>query len=138
MSHPDGSFIRRNRHGQRIVMQSMPSALVVGFDPHAVPGMDGDAMRAVLEEEMARFGELGVDASMALIAPDESAGSMVVAALSERDWDVVVIGGGIRKPEPLLTFFEQVVNLVRQHAPRAAIAFNTSIGDSVEAAVRWL
>ncbi|MFG2890186.1 hypothetical protein [Streptomyces sp. NPDC048248] len=116
----------------------MPSALIVGFDPHAVPGMDGDAMRAVLDTEMARFREHGVEASMALIAPDESAEATVVAALSERDWDVVVIGGGIRKPEPLLTFFEQVVNLVRQHAPRAAIAFNTSIGDSVEAAVRWL
>lgn len=119
-------------------MQGMPSALILGFDPHAVPGMDGDAMRAVLDKELARFGEHAVDASMTLIAPDESAESMVVAALSERVWDVVVIGGGIRKPEPLLPFFEQVVNLVRQHAPRAAIAFNTSGSDSVEAAKRWL
>lgn len=30
------------------------------------------------------------------------------------------------------------VNLIRRHAPRAAIAFNTSGGDSVEAARRWL
>jgi hypothetical protein len=119
-------------------MQSMPSALILGFDPRAVPGMDGDAMRAVLDKELARFGEYAADASMTLIAPDESAESMVVAALSERVWDVVVIGGGIRKPEPLLPFFEQVVNLVRQHAPRAAIAFNTSGSDSVEAAKRWL
>ncbi len=44
----------------------------------------------------------------------------------------------MRKPEPLLTFFEQVVNLVRRHAPEGAIAFNTSGGDSVEAAKRWL
>ncbi|MGA5824064.1 hypothetical protein ACPC54_40235 [Kitasatospora sp. NPDC094028] len=116
----------------------MPSVLVLGFDPHAVPGMDGDAMRAVLDKELARFGEHAIDASMGLIAPDESAESTVVSALSERDWDVVVIGGGIRKPEPALTFFEQVVNLVRQHAPGAAIAFNTSGGDSVEAAKRWL
>ncbi|MFJ7199967.1 MULTISPECIES: hypothetical protein [unclassified Streptomyces] len=116
----------------------MPSALVLGFDPHAVPGMDGDAMRAVLDKELARFGEHAVDASMTLIAPDESAESTVVEALSERDWDVVVIGGGIRKPGPLVTFFERVVNLVRKHAPGAAIAFNTSGGDSVEAAERWL
>ncbi|WP_443051079.1 hypothetical protein [Streptomyces sp. JV185] len=88
--------------------------------------MDGDAMRAVLDKEPARFGEHAVDASMALIAPDESTESAVVAALSERDRDVVVIGGGIRKPEPLVTFFEQVVNLVRKHAPGAAIAFDTS------------
>ncbi|MFI2238363.1 hypothetical protein [Streptomyces chrestomyceticus] len=116
----------------------MPSVLILGFDPHAVPGMDGDAMRAVLDKELARFGEHAIDASMALISPDASAESMVIAALSRQDWDVVVIGGGIRKPEPLATFFEQVVNLVRLHAPGASIAFNTSGGDSVEAAKRWL
>jgi hypothetical protein len=116
----------------------MPSALLLGIDPHTVPGADGDAVRVVLDKELARLGEHAIDASMTLIAPDESAESMVVAALSERDWDVVVIGGGIRKSEPLLTFFEQVVNLIRQHAPGAAIAFNTSIGDSAEAAMRWL
>ncbi|MFI7414027.1 hypothetical protein ACIBU0_35790 [Streptomyces sp. NPDC049627] len=116
----------------------MPSVLILGFDPHTVPGMDGDAMRAVLDKELARFGERAIDASMGLITPDESAESTVVTKLSERDWDVIVIGGGIRKPEPALTFFEQVVNLVREHAPGAAIAFNTSVGDSVEAAKRWL
>ncbi|WP_344529673.1 hypothetical protein [Streptomyces albiaxialis] len=116
----------------------MPSALILGFDPHAVPGMDGDAMRAVLDKELARFADHGIHASTALIAPDASAKSVIVAALSERDWDVVVIGGGIRKPEPVLTLFEQIVNLVRQHAPGAAIAFNTGIDDSVEAAERWL
>ncbi|KIF72517.1 hypothetical protein HY68_28395 [Streptomyces sp. AcH 505] len=116
----------------------MTSALILGFDPHAVPGMDGDAMRAVLDDELARFGEHGIDASMTLLAPDATAEAAVVAALSGRVWDVVVIGGGIRKPEPLLTFFEEVVNLVRRHAPGAAIAFNTSGGDSVEAVQRRL
>lgn len=116
----------------------MPSALILGIDPHAVPGMDGDVIRATLDRELARFAEHAIDASMALIALDDSAESTMVAALSERDWDVVVIGGGIRKPEPLLPLFEEVVNLVRQHAPKAAIAFNTSGGDSLEAARRWL
>lgn len=128
----------RNHSGRLIVFGGMTSALILGFDPHAVPGMDGDAMRAVLDDELARFGEHGIDASMTLLAPDATAEAAVVAALSGRVWDVVVIGGGIRKPEPLLTFFEEVVNLVRQHAPGAAIAFNTSGGDSVEAVQRRL
>jgi hypothetical protein len=51
-------------------------------------------------------------------------------------WDCVVIGGGIRKPEPALELFEYVVNLVRQHAPTAVIAFNTSPADTIEAAIR--
>lgn len=100
--------------------------------------MDGDAIHMALDKELARFGDYGIDASMTLIALDESAEAAMATALAGRAWDVVVIGGGIRKPEPLLTFFEQVVNLVRRHAPGAAIAFNTSGGDSVEAAQRWL
>lgn len=91
-----------------------------------------------LDLELARFGEHAIDASMTLIELDESTAPTIVAALSEHSWDVVVIGGGIRKPELLLPLFEQVVNLVRRHAPKAAIAFNTSGGDSVEAAKRWL
>ena len=63
---------------------------------------------------------------------------MIVGALTERTWDVVVIGGGIRKTEQLLPLFEKTLNLIRQHAPKAAIAFNSSPGDSMEAALRWL
>jgi len=114
------------------------SVLVLGIDPSTVPGMDGPALRAALEAELRRFGEHGIDAAMTLVALDETAESAMATALTGRDWDVVVIGGGIRKPEPLLEFFEHVVNLVRRHAPGAAIAFNTSGGDSVEAAQRWL
>ncbi|RVU27905.1 hypothetical protein EOT10_06395 [Streptomyces antnestii] len=116
----------------------MPSALVVGYAPQAAPGVDGDALRAALDEELTRFGEHGIDAAMALVVFDESAESVLVAALTERPWDVVVVGGGIRKTEQLLPLFEQIVNLIRRHAPQASIAFNTSGGDSVEAARRWL
>jgi hypothetical protein len=38
----------------------------------------------------------------------------------------------------VLTLFEKLVNLIRQHAPQAAILFNTSPADTVEAALRWL
>ncbi|MFI7274793.1 hypothetical protein [Streptomyces sp. NPDC049879] len=116
----------------------MPSALVIGYDPQAVPGVDGAALRAALDAELARFATHGIEAAMALVVYDEAAEPAVVASLTERPWDVVVIGGGIRKAEQLLPLFELIVNLVRRHAPRAAIAFNTSGGDSVEAARRWL
>ncbi|MFG3043335.1 hypothetical protein ACGFZR_00165 [Streptomyces sp. NPDC048241] len=116
----------------------MASALVVGYDPQAIPGIDTDALRASLDAELARFGEHGIDADMALVVYDGTAEATLVAALAERPWDVVVVGGGIRKTEQLLPLFEQIVNLVHRHAPRAALAFNTSGGDSVEAALRWL
>lgn len=116
----------------------MASVLVVGYDPQAIPGVDGAALRAGLDAELSRFGDQGIDAAMALLVFDESAEPTLTAALSERPWDVVVIGGGIRKAEPLLPLFEQTVNLIRRHAPQAAIAFNTHGADSVEAARRHL
>ncbi|MGW6907493.1 hypothetical protein [Streptomyces sp. NPDC054940] len=116
----------------------MSSALVVGYDPQAIPGVDRDALSAALDAELARFGEHGIDAAMALVVFDETAESALVASLTERPWDVVVVGGGIRKTEQLLPLFERIVNLIHRHAPQAAIAFNTSGGDSVEAAQRWL
>lgn len=75
---------------------------------------------------------------MKLVVFDGSAEATLVAALSERAWNVVVIGGGIRKTEQLLPLFEQAGNLVRRHAQQATLAFHTSGGDSVEAAQRWL
>ena len=116
----------------------MSSVLVVGYDPQAIPGIDAEALRADLDKELARFGEHGVEAAMTLVVFDESAEPMLISSLTERPWDVVVVGGGIRKAEQLLPLFEQIVNLIRRHAPQAAIAFNTSGGDSVEAAERWL
>ncbi|WP_314171608.1 hypothetical protein [Streptomyces winkii] len=50
----------------------------------------------------------------------------------------MVIGGGIRKHEPLPEFFEKAVNLVRRHAPDAAIAFDSRPEDCADAALRWL
>ena len=55
-----------------------------------------------------------------------------------KPYDCVVVGGGIRKPEPFLELFERIVNLIRIHAPRAAIAFNTTGENSVEAVQRWI
>ncbi|MFE2734283.1 hypothetical protein [Streptomyces sp. NPDC059349] len=114
----------------------MPSALVVGYDPEAISGLDAGALRKGLDEELDRFGEHGIDAAMALVVFDDSAESVLVAALTERPWDVVVVGGGIRKAEQLLPLFEEIMNLIRLHAPQAAIAFNTNGSDSVEAALR--
>ena len=52
-------------------------------------------------------------------------------------WECVVIGGGVRRSEEQLDLFERVINLVRQHALDAAIAFNATPSDTYEAAARW-
>lgn len=45
------------------------------------------------------------------------------------------MGGGVRGDLELL---ERVINLVRRHAPAAAIAFNATPSATYDAAARWL
>jgi hypothetical protein len=112
--------------------------LVIGLDPVRIPGWDPEPVVAAIERGQARFVDLGIDADMCLVAPDENPEAAIVEALTLNDYACVVIGGGIRKHEPLLYLFEKAVNLVRQHAPGAAIAFNSTPEDTADAALRWL
>jgi len=73
-----------------------------------------------------------------LVALDGQPEDAIADALAQHSYACVVIGGGIRSHEPLLHLFEQVVNLVRQHAPSAAIAFNRTPEDCADAALRWI
>jgi hypothetical protein len=115
-----------------------PNVLVVGIDPRALPGMDADAIEAALEQGQAEFEKRGIRADLCLVGLDGTVEAKIVRYLTRTSYACVVVGGGIRKPEPMLPFFEKVVNLIRQHAPRAAIAFNTSPMDSADAAMRWI
>jgi hypothetical protein len=112
--------------------------LAIGFDPAKLPGWDPEPVQTAIALGRARFDELGIEADWCLLALDEDIEDAIVEALTQADYACVVIGGGIRKPEPLLELFEQTVNLVRLHAPAAAIAFNTSPVDTADAALRWL
>ncbi|GAA3831783.1 hypothetical protein GCM10022226_61160 [Sphaerisporangium flaviroseum] len=112
--------------------------LVVGLDPAKIEGWDPEPVQAALARGQARFDDHGIGADWCLVAPDENPVETIVEALIRKGYECVVIGGGIRTHEPLLELFEMVVNLVRQHAPDAAIAFNSSPENCVDAALRWL
>ena len=112
--------------------------LVIGLDPVRIPGWDPEPVVAAIARGQARFGEHCIEADLCLVAPDENPEKAIVEALTRKDYVCVVVGGGIRKHEPLLELFEKVVNLVRQYAPGAAIAFNSRPEDTADAALRWL
>lgn len=112
--------------------------LVLGFDPAKIEGWDPEPVQAAIARGQARFDAYGIEADWCLVALDENIEGAIVEVLTRKDYGCVVIGGGIRKHEPLLELFEKVVNLVRQHAPEAAIAFNSSPEDCADAARRWL
>ena len=106
-----------------------PRVLVIGLDPYRVPGpWDPKPVAEAIAVGMGRFAEHGLGAESCLVGLDGSddIGAVVTAALGARPWECVVIGGGIRTPDDQLELFERVINLVRRHAPRAAIAFNST------------
>lgn len=118
----------------------IPKVLVIGLDPYRVPGpWDPKPVADAIEVGIARFAEHGVGVRTCLFGLDGSDDVEVVvaAALRARPWECVVIGGGVRH-EDLLELFEQVLNLVRRHAPGAAIAFNSTPADTFDAAARWV
>ncbi|MBG0831879.1 hypothetical protein HS041_29650 [Planomonospora sp. ID67723] len=113
--------------------------LVVGLDPATTPDWDPEPVQAAIARGQARFDDHNIEADWCLVALEENPEGTIVQALTRKDYACVVIGGGIRKHEPLLEFFEKVINLVRRHAPDAAIAFNSSSPeDCADAALRWL
>ncbi|ETK31298.1 hypothetical protein MPTA5024_35785 [Microbispora sp. ATCC PTA-5024] len=116
----------------------MARVLVVGLDPAKIEGWDPEPVKAAIARGRARFDDRGIPSDWCLVALDENPEAAIAEALTGNDYACVVIGGGIRKHEPLLELFERVVNLVRRHAPDAAIAFNSSPDDCLDAALRWL
>lgn len=118
-----------------------PRVLVIGLDPYRVPGpWDPKPVADAVAVGIARFAEHGVGVETCLFGLDGSddVGAVVSAALAARPWECVVVGGGVRTPEDQLELLEQVLNLIRRHAPEAAIAFNSTPSDTFDAAARWI
>lgn len=117
---------------------SDPRVLVIGLDPRSIPGLDAELIEKGITLGQARFEAAGIQADLCLVALDEHAEPTIISQLQRAPYACVVVGGGIRKPEPLLEFFETVINLIRRHAPNAAIGFNTDGSNSLDAARRCL
>ena len=120
---------------------AQPHVLVIGLDPHRVPGpWDPQPVAEGIESATARFAEHGIDVQNCLVGLDGSddVEAVVAAALTASTWDCVLVGGGIRKAEERLELFEAIINLVHRHAPAATIAFNQTLDDVVDAVERRL
>ena len=87
---------------------------------------------------MARLAGHGIDAEVCLVPLDgiDDIEERITEALRAREWEGVVVGGGIRKSEELLELFESVVNLVRRHSPGAEIVFSNAPEDILDAVGR--
>lgn len=119
----------------------VPRVLVIGLDPYRTPwSQEPKSVVDKIELGIARFAKHGVGVKTCLFGLDGSddVEALVSDALRARTWECVIVGAGVRKPQDQLELFEQLVNLVRRHAPHAAIAFNSIPTDNYEAAARWI
>jgi 8-oxo-dGTP pyrophosphatase MutT (NUDIX family) len=122
-------------------MISNPDVLVIGLDPYRVPGpWDPKPVADAIETGMKALVDRGFHAEACLVGLDggDDIEARVTVALRTRSWDCVIVGGGIREPEEQLELFESIINLIRRHAPQAAIAFNHTPHDLADAAARAL
>ncbi|HET7834184.1 MAG TPA: hypothetical protein VFL43_00125 [Variovorax sp.] len=116
--------------------------LVIGLEPTLVdfssmPDMNAGKVRAGLEADQAKLAALGYEADLCLTDLGETAADMVARKLSEKAFDCVVIGAGIRTIPAYFLLFERLINVVHRAAPGARICFNTRPSDTAEAVQRW-
>ncbi|MDM0024410.1 MULTISPECIES: hypothetical protein [Variovorax] len=116
--------------------------LVIGLEPTLVdfssmPDMNAGKVRAGLEADQAKLAALGYEAELCLTDLGETAADVVARKLSEKAFDCVVIGAGIRTLPAYFLLFEQLINVVHRAAPGARICFNTRPSDTAEAVQRW-
>ena len=114
----------------------MAPVLLIGLDPRKIAGFDPAPVEMAIAMGHKRFVDAGIEVDTCLVEIDAAARAIIATALQAKPYGVVVVGGGIRKPDDLVELFEDVIDLIRHHAPQAAIAFNTNPMTSVDAAKR--
>ncbi|MFE2377554.1 hypothetical protein [Streptomyces sp. NPDC059398] len=124
-----------------------PSLLTVGLDPALVddapssraafPELDAETVRAGVAAERARLTELGFTVDLCLLDYGRTAEAVYRAALSGKEYDLVVIGAGIRLDPVLTPLLEVLVDATHELAPGAKLCFNVSPSTTVEAVQRW-
>jgi hypothetical protein len=122
----------------KVLLAGLEPETVDFTDPAIPPGMDAAMIRTGIDMAVQACKARGWDIELCMFPPDETAEAIIARSLAGADFDVVVIGAGVRLPPRNLELFERVVNAVHRGAPRTAIAFNTTPMDSDAAAARWL
>jgi hypothetical protein len=123
-------------HMTRILFVGQKPETVDFSDPSLPPGFNAEKINAGIALGVKKIEERGWQGDTCMITPDAAGSAMLEKALTDADYDCVVIGGGMRLPPKGLALFETVVNIIHKSAPNATIAFNTRPEDTADAAAR--
>ncbi|WP_424964949.1 MULTISPECIES: hypothetical protein [unclassified Dinoroseobacter] len=118
------------------------TVLMVGWHPSVVdyakyPGLTPEKLEGALRADEAALNAAGYAAEIGFIFDGDTATDQVAQTLAAKDYDVVMVGAGVRKDDDHFLIFEQLVNVIHAAAPKAKIAFNTGPMDSEAAIRRW-
>lgn len=121
-------------------------ALLLGMgggppSPKGYPnGLTKEKLMAILQQQNKELQENGIEPTMLLVdhTSDTLSETVVNALVQGQDYDVISIGAGVRTTPEHFLLFENLVNLVHQHAPKARIAFDTGPEDKVVSILRQL
>lgn len=122
--------------GKRVLMVGWhPTATAIDYSKW--PDLTPEKLLAKLNADKDKIAATGHDVTLAFIHTAESAAGDLQSILEQDDFDIVMIGAGVRRVDDHFLVFERLVNVVHEHAPKARIAFNTRPEDSAEAIERW-
>ena len=122
------------------------SVLIIGEDPEQIDfdapdapaGMSVEKVMDGLNGSAERLHAAGHEATLLLTKNADTVEAQVIEALAKANYDVIVIGAGLRTLPPMAEQFELLMNVLHSHAPDAKLAFNNQPDDSDKAALRWL
>jgi hypothetical protein len=128
-------------------MTQNKKVLTIGIDPFlidftspefaAFPGLTAEKVAAGINNSMVQLSELGYEAEVCWTDFGETAETVVKTHLKKNQFDIVLIGAGIRIPPSNFFLFEKLVNTIHENAPNTKLCFNTNPMDTVNAVQRW-
>lgn len=127
-------------------MTSNKNILIIGLDPFIldftspdfIPGLTAEKVMNGLNSSIKELVELGYNAELCLTDFGQTASAVAQEHLQNKQFDVILIGAGVRVPPSNFLLFEKLINTVHQFAPKGKICFNTNPMDTAESIKRWL
>jgi len=121
---------------------SSPRVLLIGFEPtlldfSTMPDWDAAKVMSGVKADEARLRGLGYEVELCFIDLGKTAETVVRDRLSQKQFNCVLIGAGVRTNPKYFILFEKLINAVHAHAPQAKLCFNTKPSDTAEAVQRW-
>ncbi|MBF4515872.1 hypothetical protein IRZ71_05940 [Flavobacterium sp. ANB] len=109
--------------------------LLVGIDPKKldftkITNLTEQELSTALETQKQKLITAGYNAEWCLVDLGMTAEKTVKDKLSKKEYDLVLIGAGIRTLPDNFILFENLINIIHQYAPNSQIGFNTNQNDT--------